>query len=202
MTVARRDGREQPEQDLPVAANPPVLAPGVREHARRIFIDQLDVRDERDARVQAFEQVVRQQRVLRNRIFERRGERVDVVQALPGEDALAEQVLVGVGDGGRVRVDAGVTRVQPREQRAGSARERDTDARLEDAVPLGDTATRRIERRPIQRMGDDANQLPGGVARQSRVAVERDAVTHLRQDRRVADAQDEAGVGARRGAAG
>ena len=42
---------------------------------------------------------------------------------------------------------------------------------------------------------DDANQVPGGVTRQARVAVERDAVAHLRQDRRVADGQDEAGVG-------
>ena len=52
------------QQDLPVAADPAVLAPRVREHARRIVVDQLDVRDERDARVQPLEQVVRQQRVL------------------------------------------------------------------------------------------------------------------------------------------
>ena len=144
--VARRDEREQPEQDLPVAADPAVLAPRVGEHARRVLVDQLDVRDERDARVQALEQVVRQQRVLRHGVFERRGERVDVVEALAGEDAFAEQILVGVGDRGRVGIDAGVPGVEPREQRAGRARERDADARLEDAVALGDAADRRIER--------------------------------------------------------
>ena len=79
-------------------------------------------------------------------------ERVDVVESLAGEDAFAEHVLVGVGHRRRVRVDAGVARIEPREQRAGGARERDADARLEDAVALGDAADRRIERRPIQRM--------------------------------------------------
>ena len=44
-------------------------------------------------------------------------------------------------------------------------------------------------------MRDDANQLAGGIPGQARVAVERDAVPHLRQDRRVADRHDEAGIG-------
>src|SRR5215208_6867735 len=44
-------------------------------------------------------------------------------------------------------------------------------------------------------MRDDANQLAGDVARQTRVAVERDAVAHLRQNREVADLHGEAGVG-------
>ena len=145
--VARRHEREQPEQDLPVAADPAVLPARVREHARRILVDQLDVRDERDARVQSLEQVVRQQRVLRHGVLERGHERVDVVEALAGEDAFAEQILVGVGHGGRVGIDAGVPGVEPREQRAGRAREGDADARLQDAVALGDAADRRVERR-------------------------------------------------------
>ena len=124
-----------------------MLPPRVRQHARRVVVDQLDVGDERDARVQPFEQVVRQQRVLRDRVLERGDEGVDVVQALAGEDAFAEQVLIGVGDRRRVRVDAGVARIEPREQRAGRARERDADARLQDAVALGDAADPRVERR-------------------------------------------------------
>ena len=164
-----------------------MLAPRVREHARRILVDELHVRDERDARVEAFEQIVREQRVLGNRVLERRVERVDVVQALAGEDAFAEQVLIGVGHRRRVRIDAGVARVQPREQRSGGARERDADPRLQDAVALGDAARSRIEGRAVQRMRDDADQLPRRIARQARVAVERDAVAHLRQDREIAD---------------
>ena len=43
----RRHQREQPEQDLPVAAHPAVLAPRVGEHARREVVHHLDVRDQR-----------------------------------------------------------------------------------------------------------------------------------------------------------
>ena len=35
-----------PSENLPVAANPPMLAPRVRQVARRVVVVQLDVRDE------------------------------------------------------------------------------------------------------------------------------------------------------------
>ena len=131
---ARRHERKQPPQDLPVAAHPAVLPPRVREHARRVVVHDLDVGHERRARVEALEQIVRQQRVLRHASVERRGERVDVVQSLAGEDALVEEILVDVGDGGRVRIDAGVAGVRAREERSRRARHRHADARLQDAV--------------------------------------------------------------------
>ena len=143
----RRHERKQPEEDLPVAADPAVLPPRVRQHARRVVVDQLDVRHERDARVQPLEQIVGEQRVLRDRAFERRGEGVDVVEPLAGEDAFAEEILIGVGDRRRVGIDAGVPGIEPREQRTGGAHERDADARLQDAVALGDAAGLRVERR-------------------------------------------------------
>ena len=67
-------------------------------------------------------------------------------------------------------IDAGVARIEPREQRAGGARERDADARLQDAVALGDAADRRIEGRPIERVRDDADQLRA-ASRGSRVSL-------------------------------
>ena len=74
--------------------------------------------------------------------------------------------------------------VQPREQRPGRARERDADARLQDAVAVGDAADARIE---ASARFSGCVMMPiscaRGVARQARVAVERDAVAHLRQDR-------------------
>ena len=143
--VARGYQRKQPEQNLPVAADPAMLAPGVREDARRVFVDDLEVGDERHPGVQPFEQVVRQQRVLRNAVLERRRERVHVVQALAGEDALAEQILIRVGHRRGVRIHARVPRVQPREQRARRARERDAHPRLQNAVAFGDPARPRVE---------------------------------------------------------
>ena len=113
-----------------------MLPPRVGQDAGRIVVHDLDVRDERRARVEPLEQIVRQQRVLRHASVERRRERVDVVEALAGEDAFAEEILVDVGDRGRVRIDAGVAGVGPREQRSGRARHRHADARLQNAVAL------------------------------------------------------------------
>ncbi len=114
--LRRRHPRQEPEEDLPVAAHPPVLAPGVGEDARRVVVDDLDVGDQRGARMQPFEEIVRQQRVLGHPSFERGPERVDVVETLAGEDAFLEEVLVHVRDGGRVGVDAGVPGVEPGEE--------------------------------------------------------------------------------------
>ncbi len=194
--------REQPQQNLPVAADPAMLTSRVREHARRVVVDDFDVGDQRGARVQSLEQVVREQRVFGHAALERRRERVDVVQALAGEDAFLEQILIDVGDGGGVRVDAGVPGIRPREQRPGGAGHRHADAGLEDAIALGDAAQARVEARSIQRVGDDADQGLRGVARQPRVGVQRDAVAHRRQDRQFADLHGEAGIARRRGGDG
>ena len=54
----------EPAEDLPVAADPAVLAPREREIARRIVVVQLDVGDETRARERPFDEVVAEQRVL------------------------------------------------------------------------------------------------------------------------------------------
>ena len=190
----RRDDREQPPQDLPVAAHPAVLAARVGEDARRVIVHDLDVGDEGGARVEPLEEVVREQGVLGHASLEGRDERVHVVEPLAGEDPLGEEVLVGVGDRGRVGVDAGVPGVEPGEQRAGGARHRHAHAGLEDAVALGDAADPRVEVRLVQRMGRDADQLLRGVARQAGVGVERDAVADGGEDGAVAGFHREARV--------
>ena len=77
------------------------------EVVRRELVEQLDVGHQAGAGEDALEQVVAEQRVLGHPVGQRRLEGVDVVDPLAGEAALAEQVLVDVGDRGRVRVDAG-----------------------------------------------------------------------------------------------
>src|SRR5207244_2477471 len=68
-TSARRDHREEPEEDLPVAAHPAMQAPRVREDVPRIVVDDLHVGDERGAGEEAFEEVVRKEPVLRHAPF-------------------------------------------------------------------------------------------------------------------------------------
>ncbi len=190
----RRHERKEPPQNLPVAAHPAVLASGVREDARRIVVDDLDIGDERRTRIEALEEVVRQQGVLRHASFERGRERIDVVEALAGEDALVEEILVHVGDGRGVRVHAGMAGVRPREQRSGRAGHRDADSRLQNPVAFHDAADARVEARAIQRMRDDADELLGDIARQAGVRVERDAIAHRRENVQFADLYAEARV--------
>jgi hypothetical protein len=167
----------------------------VREDARWIVVDHLDIRDEGRAGIKPLEQVVRQQRVLRHAPLERFGERVDVVEALPGKNAFVEEILVHVGYGGRVRVHAGVPRIGAGEERPGGARHRNAHPRLQNPVALCDPADARVDARTVQRMRDDADQLFRGVARQPRIGVERDAIAHRRENAERPDLDGEARVG-------
>ena len=135
-----------------------MLAPRVCEDTRRIVVNELDVGDKRGSSVEPFEQVVRQQRIHRHPMLERGDKRIDVVQALAGEDAFVEEILIDVGDRSRVRIDTGVTGIGAREERPGRAGHRDADARLQDAVPFSHASDRGIEARAIQRVLDDADE--------------------------------------------
>src|SRR3954463_15218803 len=86
-----------------------------------LLVEQLDVAHERRAREEALEQVVGEEGILGRSPGEGRGERVDVVDRLAGIRAFAEQVLVNVRDGCRVRVDARRSGAQRRVARASRA---------------------------------------------------------------------------------
>ena len=68
----RRRPREDPGQQLPVAARPPVLAGGGDLVVRRELLEELDVGDEPGAREDALEEVVAQERVLGHAAVQRR----------------------------------------------------------------------------------------------------------------------------------
>ena len=90
------------------------------------------------ARVETLEEVVAEQRVLRNPPVERRFEGVDVVDALADVAPFVEQVLIDVRHGGRVRVEADVAGEDLRERRARRALDADLHPRLQHAVAFGD----------------------------------------------------------------
>ena len=110
-----RHASEQPLRDLPVAAHPAMLAPGVGAVVRGIVVDDFDVGEQPHARVGAFDQVVAEQRIAGEAAFEHGMQSVDFIDALAGEDAFAIQILVYVGDGAacRCRSRSGRSRWQP-----------------------------------------------------------------------------------------
>ena len=112
--------REHPLRNLPVAAHPAVLAARVGAVVRGIVVDQFDIADQPGARVGAFDQVVAQQGIAREALVQHRVQRGNFVDAFAGEDAFAVEILVGVGDGAAVDVEAGLAGVdgcQPRARR-------------------------------------------------------------------------------------
>jgi hypothetical protein len=75
--------------------------------ASRELLDDLHIGGEAGTREDALEQIVAEQRRVRHPAGERSLERIDVIDALAGVGAFAEQVLVNVRNGGGVRVHAG-----------------------------------------------------------------------------------------------
>ncbi len=107
---------QNPGQQLPVAAGPAVGSRGRGGVGRGMVLDHLHVGDQPCACVVTFEQVVAEDGVLRDPSGQGGGEGIDVVDALAGEGALPEQVLVDVGDGERVGVQPLQGGVDPLEE--------------------------------------------------------------------------------------
>ena len=96
----------QERQQLPVAARPAVHARGGDVGVERLVLDHGDVGDRGAARDRAFEQVVAQHAALGQPAAEHGVHRLHVQQALAGEGAFAEDVLVDLGARRAVGVDA------------------------------------------------------------------------------------------------
>ncbi len=179
------DGAQCPGEELPVAADPPVLAPGPGQVTRRVVVEHLDVGHQPGAGEAALDQIVREERVGRKSTVGRLLEGVDVVDALPGEAALTVEVLVHVRDRGGVRVDTGVAGIDGREAGAVGAGERDTDARLQDAVTPHHPRAGGIEAGAVERVGHCSHQERSGLRREDGVGVEGDDVPDAAQHREI-----------------
>ena len=135
---------EYPRQQLPVAACPAMRACG--GHLRMIgkVLEYLDIAHQGAAREGAFQQIVTEHGVHRQAPGSRSLEGVDVVQAFAGEARLAEQILIDIGDGARVQVDARRSGVEALKQGAfRGGRKLRRHARLQDGVSLYDASAGR-----------------------------------------------------------
>ena len=118
-----------------------------------------------------------EQRAVGHAALERRFEGIHVVDALAGVGALAAEILIHVGDGGGVGIDAVHAGEDALEERPLAAdRQRRRDARLQHAVALDDASRAGIEPRLVQRVRHLADQPPGRFPRHPGIGVERDDV--------------------------
>ncbi len=172
-----------------------MLAPGVGVVARRELVEQFDVGHQPAAGVVPLDQIVTEDVVVGEGVADGGLEGVNVVDALAGEAAAAEQVLVDVRHRGRVRVKAGRPGQDAREQRARRGEQVEADPRLQHPVAGDDATLRRVEGRPVERVGQGGDQPARRLARQPSVGVEGDDEANPRQPTQVAAPDGIGGVG-------
>ena len=134
--------------------------------ARRKFLDHLDVGGQSGARENSLEQIVAQQRVVRNPAVHRGFENVDVVDSLSAERSFAEQILVHIGNRKRVRIDtAGAGENALEDRTVAPRRQRRRHSRLKHPVPLDHPAAIDVELRTVECVSHLADHPLGGSAR-------------------------------------
>jgi hypothetical protein len=99
--------RQQPAGNLPIAANPAMPAADIRAVAGWIFLVQLHIAQQPGPGVTPFQKIVAEDPVFGKAPFEGPFECIHIIDALADERAFTEQVLVNIGDGPRIRIDAG-----------------------------------------------------------------------------------------------
>ncbi len=177
---------EEPLGDLPVAADPAVFAARVGAVVRGVIVDDLDVGGEAGAGVGALDEVVAEEGVAGEALFEHSVEGGDFVDAFAGEAALGVEVLVDVGDGAGVDIEAGLAGVDIGHARLRGGMDADADAGLQDAVALGDDAAFGIDDGAVEGVHHGADEGVGGAAGELGIGVERDDIAHAAQDAGVA----------------
>ena len=154
--------------------------------ARWIIFVQDHVRQQCGPTVAAFQQVVAENRVLRE-VSAPMIERIDIVNSLADKRTFSKQVLIHVRDNPRIRINTRIAAEQSHEPRSIRTRETDADSRLQNCVAMNHSLSSRIQHRPIQRMGHRRDHFASGISRKLGVCVQRDDVPHLQENYDVTD---------------
>ena len=173
---------QNPGQQLPVAARPPVLPGGRCLIVRREVFKQLDIRGQCRPSEDAFKEIMAQQRIVRHLARQGGLKCIDVVNALAGVGPFSEQILVDIRNGRGIRIDAARAGEGSLEERAFTIEgERRGDAWLHQRVAFDDAPGLGVKSRPVERMCHGADQTARSATRQARVGIERDDIANTRQ---------------------
>ena len=164
---------QQEGQQLPVAAHPSVQPGGGHVGMEGRLFDQRHIGQRGAAHQRALQQVVAEHRALGQPSAQHGMQGGHVEQALAGEAALAEQVLVDLGTGGAVGVDPALSGKQPVERRGlAGGRQRRDQTRLQDGVARHHALAAGVQARLVVGVGGHADQFAQTPGRQLGVAVQ------------------------------
>ncbi len=133
------------------------------------------------------EQIVAENAVLRETIAQCLLKCIYIVDPLADIRAFPEEVLIHVGDGTGIRINARLSGEKSGKPRPAGTGQTHAHTRLENAVALDDPSEFRIEPRAVERVGQRAGEFAGRVTRQLRIRVERDDESDGGQDLGLAD---------------
>ena len=188
---------QDPGEELPVAPYPAMLAARGHLVVGGELLEEIHIGHQPGAREQALEEIVAEERVLRDLPLERRLEGIDVVDPFSRVGPLFEQVLIHIGDRSRVGVHAAAARDDPlvgRAARAGGQGRRDPG--LHDRVTFDDASLPRVETRPVQRVRHRPDQAVGGALGKPGIGIQGDDVADALGHRgRPSADRNERGVG-------
>ena len=111
-----------------------MFAPVVGAVVRGIIVDDFDIAGQAGARVRAFDQVMAEQGIAREAPVQHAVHRVHFIDTLAGEDAFAVKILVHVGNGARVDIEASLARIEAGQPGTRRALHAHAHARLQNAV--------------------------------------------------------------------
>ena len=133
-----RHPRKQPFHDLPVAANPAMLAPDVSAVVRRIAIHNFNIADKSGTRISAFDKVMAQDGIARKTMIEDAMHGSQIIQSLADECSLAVQILINIRSRVRVDVKPGTPGIDRRQPGLCRTLDANCDARLQNSIALSD----------------------------------------------------------------
>src|SRR4029453_101627 len=190
LAAAHGHARLQPIDDLPIAANPAVLPTPPRDVAIREDIEQLNVRRPPHAAMASFQQIMAQEVRYWKSFGQEPVKRVQFVNPFAVITAFADQILVNIRNGVRVRIDPARISKDALEPRGPRARQRGADAWLNDRVTANYAAAIRRKSRLIQRMRQGFDHCPGGIAQELGIGIQRDDKSNALELRAITHAEE------------
>ena len=140
LAIGAGHARQQPRRDLPVAANPAMAPADVGRIAAGYSSNSITSLTKPERAYAPSSRSWLRIAVFRQASADGFAQGVDVVDPLADERAFLKNILIDVGDGARVGIDARLAGEEAGEPRAAGAGHADADARLKNAVALGDPA--------------------------------------------------------------